>query len=101
MKAVYVHSGGSPQALALLNSSQGKGKVVFNADEFQWGGKYLWRITTRLAPHNVYADGKSLRALATAVGAKPVAAQAPVWSAEFTPLPLKGRTSPAASPTIT
>ena len=77
--AVYVHVGGSPQALALLNSSQGRGKVVYNADEFRWGGKYLWRVTTRFAPHNVYSNAKSLRALVTAVGAKPVTAQAPVW----------------------
>jgi hypothetical protein len=70
--AVYVHSGGSPQALALLGSSQGKGKVVYNADEFRWGGRYLYRVKTRYAPHNVYSDAKKIRALAKAVGAKPM-----------------------------
>jgi hypothetical protein len=68
-KAVYAHVGGSPQALSLLNSSQGRGKVVWNADEFRWGGTYMWRIKTRLAPHNVYTDGKHLRSLVKAVKA--------------------------------
>ncbi|MEO5964742.1 MAG: DUF3048 domain-containing protein [Candidatus Limnocylindrales bacterium] len=70
--ATYVHVGGSPQALALLRSSDGKGKVVYDADGFRWEGRYLWRIHTRLAPHNVYTDGKNLRALAKRVGAKDV-----------------------------
>ena len=69
-RAVYVHAGGSPQALALLNSSQGRGKVVYNADQFRYS-KYLYRIKTRRAPHNVYSDAKNLRALAKKVGAKP------------------------------
>lgn len=78
-KAVYVHAGGSPQALALLGSSKGRGSVVFNADEFRWGGRYLWRIHTRLAPHNVYTDSKHLRALATRLGAKSVTYK-PAWT---------------------
>ena len=80
--AVYVHVGGSPQALALLHSSQGKGRVVFDADEFRWGGRYLWRIKTRLAPQNVYSDAAHLQSLARAVGAKTVDAT-PVW--QFAP----------------
>jgi len=70
-RSVYAHVGGSPQALALLRSSQGKGKVVYDADEIRWGGRYLYRIKERWAPHNVYSDAKKLRALAKAVGAKP------------------------------
>lgn len=77
-KALYVHSGGSPQALALLNSSKGKGKVVYNADEFRWS-RYLYRVDFRYAPHNVYSDAKNLRRLAKAVGAKPVPGQKPHW----------------------
>jgi hypothetical protein len=68
--AVYVHAGGSPQALALLNSSKGHGSVVYNADQFRWGNSYLWRIKTRFSPHNVYTDGKNLRKLAKKIGAK-------------------------------
>ncbi len=76
-RAVYVHVGGSPQALSALAAS-GAGQLVYNADEFQYGGTFLWRITQRFAPHNVYTDGKHLRGLAARVGATapPVG---PVW----------------------
>ncbi len=67
--SVYAHVGGSPQALALLNSAQGRGKVVWNADEIRMGDKNMWRIKTRQPPHNVYSDAKHLRALVTATGA--------------------------------
>ncbi|HYN47595.1 MAG TPA: DUF3048 domain-containing protein [Candidatus Nanopelagicales bacterium] len=76
--AVYVHVGGSPQAMALLRA-EGRGQLVFDADEFHWGGTYLWRTTDRFAPHNVYTDGKRLRALAGKVGAAPLEAAAPAW----------------------
>lgn len=76
--ALYVHGGGSPQALATL-ASQGSGQLVWNADEFRWGGGlYLWRIKTRFPPHNVYTDGQHLRALAARVGASD-GSQAPIW----------------------
>jgi hypothetical protein len=88
-RSVYVHVGGSPQALALLKSSDGKGKVVYDADEYRWGGKYLYRISTRNAPHNVYSDGKKLRALATKVGAKPEDHAAAWQFADDAPLPLR------------
>jgi hypothetical protein len=74
--SVYVHVGGSPQAMALLGSAKGRGSVVYNADEFRWGPTYLWRIRTRQAPHNVYSDSAHLQALAKRVGAKPVSYQA-------------------------
>jgi hypothetical protein len=77
-RSVYAHSGGSPQALALLRSSQGKGKVVYNADEFRWS-RYLYRVKYRNPPHNVYSDAKNLQKLSKRVGAKPVPGQAPVW----------------------
>jgi Protein of unknown function (DUF3048) N-terminal domain/Protein of unknown function (DUF3048) C-terminal domain len=77
-RALYVHVGGSPQALATLAAS-GSGQLVYNADEFQWGGTYLWRITQRFPPHNVYTDGKHLRALAARVGATAPAA-GPAWT---------------------
>jgi hypothetical protein len=63
-EAMYVHAGGSPQALRTL-AAKGHGEWVYNADEFRWGGgRYLWRTTDRFPPHNVYTDGKHLRALA-------------------------------------
>ena len=77
-KSVYVHAGGSPQAKAFLASAQGRGKAVYNADQFRWG-KYLYRVSYRAAPHNVYSDAKSLAKLAKAVGAKAVPGQSPKW----------------------
>jgi hypothetical protein len=77
--AIYTHVGGSPQALALLHSSQGKGSVVYDADEFRWGGTYLWRIKTRFAPHNVYTDTKHLVALTKRLGAKPLVSYKAHW----------------------
>lgn len=68
LRALYVHAGGSPQALALLRA-KGNGQLVYNADEFRWGGSFH-RVTTRFAPHNLYTSGKSLRGIAAAVGAK-------------------------------
>ncbi len=76
--AVYVHVGGSPQAMALLRA-KGRGQLVYDADEFRWGGIYLWRSTDRFAPHNVYTDAKHLRAMGARVGAGPVSAE-PAWS---------------------
>jgi hypothetical protein len=67
-KAMYVHSGGSPGAMATLRS-QGRGQLVWNADEFRYGGTYLWRSDEHSAPHNVYTDGEHLRAMAEAIGA--------------------------------
>jgi hypothetical protein len=76
--SVYVHVGGSPQAMAIL-AAKGQGQLVYNADELRWGGTYLWRTKDRPAPHNVYTDGKRLRALAGKVGAAPLKAAKPVW----------------------
>ena len=68
-RAMYVHAGGSPQALQTL-AAKGRGQWVYNADEFRWGGgRYLWRTTDRFPPHNVYTDGQHLRALAKRLGA--------------------------------
>jgi hypothetical protein len=76
-KAVYTHVGGSPQAMALLRA-KGRGQLVFDADQFRWGGIYLWRTTDRFAPHNVYTDGKNLRSMGRRVGARDISAR-PVW----------------------
>ena len=80
LKAVYAHSGGSPQALATLRS-QGSGQLVYNADEFRWGGSFH-RISTRFSPHNLYTTGKQLRGIATAQGARDAAI---AWPWTFAP----------------
>lgn len=67
--AVYGHVGGSPQAMSTLRS-EGNGQLVYNADEFRWGGTYYRRIKERYSPHNVYSDANSLRIMATRVGAE-------------------------------
>lgn len=46
---MYLHSGGSPDGLALLASST----LVYDTNEF-WNGSYFWRGTDHAAPHNVY-----------------------------------------------
>jgi hypothetical protein len=66
--AVYAHVGGSPQALKLLRE-QGQGQVVYNADEFRWGGIFFHRTKDRAPPHNVYTTGKELRSLSKRLGA--------------------------------
>jgi hypothetical protein len=78
-RSVYVHAGGSPQALATLGS-KGRGQYVYNADDFRYEGVYLWRLRTRSSPHNVYTDGPNLQKLAKAVRAPAAPGQQPAWS---------------------
>src|SRR5574340_120687 len=78
-RALYVHAGGAPNALAELRAQNGQ--LIYDGDEFRWGGGagYLWRITTRFPPHNVYSSGDKLRALAQRVGATAPQAASP-WT---------------------
>jgi hypothetical protein len=77
LKALYAHAGGSPQALETLRA-QGNGQLVYNADEFRWGGSFF-RIGWKAAPHNLYTTGAKLRGIAKTVGAKDGPIKAP-WS---------------------
>ncbi len=77
-RAVYVHAGGSPQALETL-AAKGHGQYVYNADGFRYEGRELYRITSRLPPHNLYSDAANLGKLIDAVRAPSGPAQ-PVWS---------------------
>jgi hypothetical protein len=86
-RAVYVHVGGSPQALATLRS-KGHGQYVYNADGYIYEGRYLFRTTNRLPPHNEYSDASHLRSLAEVVGAKDGPIR-PAW--------MFGRDAPVAS----
>jgi Protein of unknown function (DUF3048). len=76
--ALYVHAGGSSQALATLYA-KGSGQWVYNGEYFRYGGTYLWRTKDRFPPHNVYSDGEHLRALEAKVGADDGAIE-PAWS---------------------
>ncbi len=83
--AVYVHAGGSPQAIEFLRA-QGRGQAVYNAD---WS-RLLYRVSFRPAPHNLYSDRKNVKKIPKSVGAKDVQGQEPVW--KFAPdAPLEAR----------
>ena len=86
--SVYAHVGGSPQAMSTL-AAQGQGQLVYNADEFRWGGIFYHRIKERAAPHNAYTDGDLLRKMAARIGATDEP-QAAAW--QFAPdAPLDAR----------
>lgn len=53
--ALYVHCGGSPDALSKI-----KKEGVFDLNEFYNGG-YFWRDLSRYAPHNVYTSNDKIR----------------------------------------
>ncbi len=61
-RAMYVHAGGSPQAIATLRAS-GNGSLVYNAEGLRFDGSFLFRVGFRFAPHNLYTDGSKLHAL--------------------------------------
>lgn len=46
--AMYIHCGGSPEALSKIKSEN-----IFDANEFYNGG-YFWRDNARYAPHNLF-----------------------------------------------
>lgn len=86
-RAIYIHSGGSPQALATLRA-KGRGQLVYNGDEFRYSGTF-YRLKTRSSPHNLYTTGPKLRALGKHLGAKDQA-YTTVW--QFAPdAPLESR----------
>jgi hypothetical protein len=90
VRALYAHVGGSPGSLRTLRD-HGNGELVFNADEFRWGGRYgfFWRTRDRPAPHNVYTDGAHLRELAERLGALDGPIKAPWRFAAELPLSLR------------
>lgn len=57
--ALYVHVGGSNQALDLIASGG-----TFDLNQYWWGD-YFWRATDRYAPHNVYTSTELLNAFYT------------------------------------
>lgn len=75
-KAVLAHVGGSPQALERLRRD-GRGRLVYDADQYRFGEPEFHRVTSRRSPHNVYTSGKQLRRIAKAVGAKDGELKAP------------------------
>jgi len=54
--SMFFHSGGSPEALALLKENFGS-----NINEISADGKYFWRDTLRLKPHNLFTSSDLMR----------------------------------------
>jgi len=52
---VYLHVGGSPQALSDLRASG-----IKDLDQFYWS-QYFWRSRNRYAPHNVYSSSELIK----------------------------------------
>ncbi len=61
--AIYVHSGGSKQALSELTA--GVHNNLYDVNEFYFG-KYFNRNSSRYAPHNLYSSTEELTKLAEA-----------------------------------
>lgn len=68
LDALYVHVGGSDDALDLISSNG-----TFDLNEF-WNGQFFWRAADRYAPHNTYT---STELLAEAVAARAERGKAP------------------------
>ena len=62
--ALYMHSGGSPEALDLI-----KERKVFDANEFWWG-EYYWRADDRGAPHNLFTSSSNWSGIIQETSAK-------------------------------
>jgi hypothetical protein len=52
---MYVHVGGSPEALELITVGD-----TFDFNQY-WNGSYFWRATNRFAPHNVFTSSERLQ----------------------------------------
>jgi len=59
---IYMHSGGSPEALKTLKNSS-----IFDADEFAYSF-YYWRDYNYYAPHNLFTSSNNWQKLFTAFG---------------------------------
>lgn len=61
-KGLYMHSGGSPEALVAI-----KEKNIFDANEFFWG-EYYRRSRDRQAPHNLYTNTENWQKIVSRYG---------------------------------
>lgn len=76
-KALYVHCGGSPEALAKIESDN-----IKNLNEF-YNGKYFWRDEQREAPHNIMVSTQNIRQAIEDKGIKKV--EYGIWDRLETP----------------
>ena len=82
--AAYAHVGGSPVALSDI-----KAWNVQDLNQFYYGG-YYHRISSRLAPHNVYTGINTLNQLESKLG----------YSSFYTGF-TRGKATPSTNPTVT
>ena len=61
---LYVHSGGSPQALAAI-----KPRKIFDGNEF-FLGQYFWRSADYVAPHNLFISSENWKKIVGKYGSK-------------------------------
>jgi len=78
--AVYMHSGGSPEALDLI-----KERKIFDANEFWWGN-YYWRDDERTAPHNLYTSSDNWQKIIADDGVARAPKQWSGWKFDEQPL---------------
>lgn len=71
LNGILVHSGGSPEALEYMKSSN-----LPHLDEFNHS-RYFWRIPQRQSPHNLYSSTDKLHQLAQDVGLNAYETQVP------------------------
>ncbi len=64
LDALYVHVGGSPEALEKI-----KNEEIFNLNEF-YQGDYFWRDENRFAPHDVFISSESINSYLKKRGAE-------------------------------
>lgn len=67
LRALYLHVGGSPEALAKI-----KNYDIYDLNQF-FNDRYFWRDRGRLAPHNVYTSSELINQALTAKNLKEVA----------------------------
>ena len=60
---LYMHCGGSPEALDLIQAQD-----IFDANEFYWG-RFYWRNEDKTAPHNLFTKSDLWNSLLTNYGA--------------------------------
>jgi len=77
--ALYLHSGGSAEALDLI-----KERKIFDANEFWWGS-YYWRDDTRSAPHNLFTSSDNWRKIIAEDGANRTAQEWSGWKFDEQP----------------
>ena len=58
LDAVYMHAGGSPTALRLIDSI-----ILKDVNEIGVDGKYFWRSNNREAPHNLFTSSENVQSM--------------------------------------